>query len=151
MSKRRKTEDVHAGEQDAASTAVVNAGRLDYDRNIDFAAISGSVGVYHDQGDPSHAQILERVQERSVVVTKEIPIPAALIAEFPSSVKLIIEAGTGFNNIDLEAARAKGISVCSCPSYSEEAVAQVGIRVRARAVRTRAGGGGGGGGAALID
>ena len=34
---------------------------------------------------------------------------AEMIQKFPESVKLICEAGTGYNNIDLEAARKKGL------------------------------------------
>ena len=48
-----------------------------------------------------------------------------LIENFPPSVKLICEAGTGYNNIDLEAAKEKNISVCNVPGYSSEAVAQL--------------------------
>merc|ERR1719237_440508 len=60
-----------------------------------------------------------------MIITKEIPVPGSVIAQFPDSVKLIQEAGTGFNNIDLAAAKAKGITVCNCPAYSSDAVAQL--------------------------
>ena len=48
-----------------------------------------------------------------------------MIQKFPESVKLICEAGTGYNNIDLEAARKKGITVCNIPAYSTPSVAQM--------------------------
>merc|ERR1712167_288540 len=98
-----------------ASAVIVNAGRLDFDRRLDFSVLEGDVKVCHDTEDPSDAAILERVAGRSVVVTKEIPIPGRLISQFPPSVKLIVEAGIGFNNIDLNAARDKGIAVCNVP------------------------------------
>ena len=41
--------------------------------------------------------------------------------------KLIVEAGTGYNNIDLDAARAKAITVCNIPAYSTERVAHTAI------------------------
>ena len=34
-----------------------------------------------------------------------------MIRQFPDSVKLICEAGTGYNNIDLDAAKEKKITV----------------------------------------
>lgn len=60
-------------------------------------------------------------------MTKELPVPAELIAQFPDSVKLICEAGTGYNNIDLAAARARGITVCNIPAYSSQRVAHTAI------------------------
>lgn len=64
-------------------------------------------------------------KEQNIVITKELTISKELIEKFPSSVKLICEAGTGYNNIDIIAAREKGISVCNVPGYSSEAVAQL--------------------------
>ena len=40
---------------------------------------------------------------------------AEMIQRFPESVKLICEVGTGYNNIDLEAAGQRGITVCNIP------------------------------------
>lgn len=65
------------------------------------------------------------VEGFDIVVSKEIPVPRHAIEQFPPCVRLIQEAGTGFNNIDLAAAKAKGITVCNCPSYSSDAVAQL--------------------------
>ena len=47
--------------------------------------------------------------------------------QFPDSVKLICEAGTGYNNIDLDA--AKKITVCNIPSYSSKRVAHTEIMI----------------------
>ena len=58
-----------------------------------------------------------------MVVTKELPVGADLLSQFPESVKLIVEAGTGYNNIDLNAAKERGITVCNIPAYSTERVA----------------------------
>jgi glycerate dehydrogenase len=40
---------------------------------------------------------------------------------------MICEAGTGYNNLDLAAAREKGIVVCNIPAYSSERVAHTAI------------------------
>ena len=44
-------------------------------------------------------------------MTKEMPVSGELIEQFPASVRLICEAGTGYNNLDIDAARRKGITV----------------------------------------
>nr|WP_255404411.1 NAD(P)-dependent oxidoreductase [Veillonella sp. T34266-5] len=99
---------------------VVNAGKMNYDHLLDFSILSNDVQVYDDS---TNAELIERIQGATVVVTKEIPVGAELLSQFPESVKLIVEAGTGYNNIDLDAARAKGITVCNIPAYSTERVA----------------------------
>lgn len=56
-----------------------------------------------------------------------MPLTAEMIRAFSPSVKLICEAGTGYNNIDLIAAREKGIGVCNVPTYATEAMAHIAI------------------------
>lgn len=103
---------------------VVNAGKMNYDHLLDFSVLSNDVQVYDDS---TNTELIERIQGAAVVVTKEIPVGAELLSQFPESVKLIVEAGTGYNNIDLDAARAKGITVCNIPAYSTERVAHTAI------------------------
>ena len=105
-------------------TVVLNAAKMNYDGNLDFSILSDDVTVYDDT---TPEQLLERIQGAGVVVTKEMPVSGDLIRQFPDSVKIICEAGTGYNNIDLAAAREKGIIVCNVPSYSSERVAHTAI------------------------
>lgn len=104
----------------------LNAARLDFDQRLDFSPLA-ELGNVISHEESSDEEILERVQGQSIVITKELPLSGELIERFPSSVKLICEAGTGYNNIDLEAARRKGITVCNVPGYSTEAVAQLAV------------------------
>lgn len=99
---------------------VVNAGKMNYDYLLDFSILSNDVQVYDDS---TNAELIERIQGATVVVTKEIPVTAELLSQFPDTVKLIVEAGTGYNNIDLNAAKERGITVCNIPAYSTERVA----------------------------
>ncbi len=105
-------------------TVVLNAAKMNYDGNLDFSILSDDVTVY---ADTTPDQLLERIQGAGVVVTKEMPVSGDLIRQFPDSVKIICEAGTGYNNLDLTAAREKGIIVCNVPSYSSERVAHTAI------------------------
>ena len=99
---------------------VVNAGKMNYDHALDFSVLSSDVQVYDDS---TNAELIERIQGARVVVTKELPVGADLLSQFPDTVKLIVEAGTGYNNIDLNAAKERGITVCNIPAYSTERVA----------------------------
>lgn len=93
---------------------------MNYDSSLDYSVLGDEVTVYDDTLEED---IIERIQGADVVVTKEMPVGADTIKKFPKSVKLIAEAGTGYNNIDIAAARERGIAVCNVPSYSSERVA----------------------------
>ena len=99
---------------------VVNAGKMNYDHALDFSVLSSDVQVYDNS---TNEEFIERIQGARVVVTKELPVNAELLSQFPDTVKLIVEAGTGYNNIDLNAAKKRGITVCNIPAYSTERVA----------------------------
>ena len=103
---------------------VLNAKKMNFDGKLDFSVLSSDVTVYDDT---TEQQLSERIQGADIIVTKEMPVSAEMIQKFPESVKLICEAGTGYNNIDLEATRKKGITVCNIPSYSTERVAHTAI------------------------
>lgn len=99
---------------------VVNASKMNYDHALDFSILSNDVQVYDNS---TNEELIERIQGARVVVTKELPVNADLLSQFPDTVKLIVEAGTGYNNIDLNAAKERGITVCNIPAYSTERVA----------------------------
>ena len=103
---------------------VLNAKKMNFDGKLDFSILSSDVTVYDDT---TEQQLTERIQGKDIIVTKEMPVNAEMIQRFPESVKLICEAGTGYNNIDLETARKKGITVCNIPAYSTERVAHTAI------------------------
>ena len=99
---------------------VVNAGKMNYDHALDFSVLSSDVQVYDNS---TNEELIERIQGARVVVTKELPVGGDLLSQFPDTVKLIVEAGTGYNNIDLNTAKERGITVCNIPAYSTERVA----------------------------
>lgn len=106
------------------NTVFLNSAKLDFDSKLDFSSLSKltTVTKYNVSGNE---EILQRLKDQEIIITKELPLGRDLISKFPPSVKLICEAGTGYNNIDIVAAREKNIAVCNVPSYSTEAVAQL--------------------------
>ncbi len=107
-------------------TVFLNAAKLDFDAKLDFSPLR-QITTLTNYDDSSNAEILARVQDQNIIITKEMPVGRDLISQFPPSVKLICEAGTGYNNIDIAAAREKNIAVCNIPTYSTEAVALLAI------------------------
>ena len=97
---------------------------MNYDNKLDMSILSENLTQFDSTPE---ALILERVQGQNIVITKEMPVSGEIISKFPDSVKLICEAGTGYNNIDLEAAKKKGITVCNIPAYSTQRVAHTAI------------------------
>ena len=104
----------------------LNAAKLDFDGRLDFTPISALAAFTRHEASLD-SEILARVQGQDIVITKELPVGRELIQAFPESVKLLVEAGTGYNNLDVAAAREKRIAVCNIPGYSSEAVAQLAI------------------------
>ena len=84
--------------------------------------------TWHAASDPEKPEeIVSRVEGHEVIINKEMAISRQLIDALPPSVRLICEAGTGFNNVDIDAAAARGITVCNIPTYATEAMAHMAI------------------------
>ncbi len=67
-----------------------------------------------------------RRTEAEVLVVRSTKVPAAVF-EGASTLKGIIRAGAGYDNIDFKAAKAKGIAVSNCPGMNAVAVAELTI------------------------
>lgn len=109
----------------------LNAARLDYDNRLDFSRIQSCCDFRrHDTDyvrDSEEMVALVTDHKAEIVITKEMQVPAEAFQRFPSSVKMLCEAGTGFNNMPVKAARERGVPVCNVPAYSTDAVAHMAI------------------------
>lgn len=94
----------------------VNPGDLSWDCFLPF----GSITVY--ENTEKH-QAIQRVEGADIVMTNKTPITRALLDACPT-VKLICVLATGYNVVDCDAARERGIPVCNVPDYGTNAVAQ---------------------------
>ncbi len=80
----------------------------------------GKVDVYEQTGKD---EVVSRAAGKEVIITNKVVVDREMIDALPD-LKLICVAATGTNNIDLEYAREKGITVKNVLSYSTESVAQ---------------------------
>lgn len=71
-------------------------------------------------------QIVERMQGAEVVYTNKTPISGEAIASCPE-LKFISVLATGYNVVDVRAAKERGIPVTNIPTYGTMAVAQYAI------------------------
>lgn len=101
------------------------------DHKLNFEKLSEIVEFHRNDTDyvtdPKELVKLVADSKAEIVITKEMKVPAECVESFPPSVKLLCEAGTGYNNIPIPAAQAKGITVCNIPTYSTDAVAHMAI------------------------
>ena len=67
--------------------------------------------------------VAERVGDAEIVMLNKSEFTAEAMDRCPN-IKFISVIGTGYNTVDVEAARARGIPVANVPSYGSEAIAQ---------------------------
>ncbi len=66
--------------------------------------------------------LISLVRDADAVITQFAPINAEVIASMQKA-RVIVRYGIGVDNVDLEAAKAKGIPVCNVPDYCIDEVA----------------------------
>ena len=68
-------------------------------------------------------EILSNIADSKIIITNKVNIDSSTIAK-STALKLIVVCATGVNNIDLNAAKENGITVCNVANYSTPIVAQ---------------------------
>lgn len=67
--------------------------------------------------------VVERCSEADIIITNKTPVDKAAINKLPN-LKMITMLATGYNVIDIDAARERGVDVCNVPAYGTASVAQ---------------------------
>src|SRR3984885_13562237 len=94
----------------------VSNGDLDLERLREAA---GELVLY----DSSETKIAERIRDADVALLNKLDLTRELLAAAPR-LKLVALAATGTNNVDLIAARERGIAVCNVRAYCTASVVQ---------------------------
>lgn len=90
--------------------------------DVSFDRIA-SLGEFVAYENSTREEALERVSDCEVLIVNKIRVDKELIDAAPS-LRLVCEAATGVNNIDLDYAASKGIPVRNAVGYSTESVVQ---------------------------
>ncbi len=83
----------------------------------------GEVTVYDRTSYTDKQEIIERIGDAEAILTNKTPITADVLKACPQLTYIWVLA-TGYNVVDLAAAKEQGITVTNIPSYSTNAVAQ---------------------------
>ena len=91
--------------------------------DLDFSSLRDSLDTLtcHDHTNPD--QVAERLQGAETAIVNKVVIDHRIMQQCPD-LKLIAVTATGTNNIDLEAAKARGIRVCNAIRYGRAALVQ---------------------------
>ena len=89
--------------------------------DFDFLNQFGDV-TYYDT--TRNEDVLSRAKDADILVINKIVMDKDTLAEC-KNLKLITILATGYNIVDIEAAKALGITVCNVPDYSTNSVAQL--------------------------
>jgi len=73
--------------------------------------------------DVQQNEIIECIGSRTIVMTNKLRLDRSIIESAPM-LRLIVLSATGTNNVDLEAARERGVTVCNVTDYCTPSVVQ---------------------------
>ena len=68
-------------------------------------------------------EVAERVKDADIVVSNKAPVREETLKD-AKNVKLVCEFATGYDNVDIEYCKNRGILVCNVRNYSTAMVAQ---------------------------
>ena len=94
----------------------VNPGDLSWD----FLNKYGEVTVYERT---KLDEVSKRIGDAEIVLTNKSPINEEVLSACPN-IKLVCVLATGYNVVDCESTKKRGIPVCNVPDYGTAAVAQ---------------------------
>lgn len=83
---------------------------------------AAGVGVRVHKERPAPWELLPLVADADAVITQFAPVTAEVVAAMQRA-RVIVRYGIGVDNIDLDAARQRGIPVCNVPDYCIDEVA----------------------------
>ncbi|MCQ2478424.1 MAG: D-2-hydroxyacid dehydrogenase [Clostridia bacterium] len=101
---------------------ITDAATLSYNNDIDLALFEefGDV-VYYKNID--REELKTAVKDTDIILCNKTEIDREIM-ECANNLKFVGVFATGYNNIDINCAKEKGIAVCNAGSYSTDAVAQ---------------------------
>lgn len=90
--------------------------------DVDFTPLEKLAEIVYFDGN-EYSELKDAVGDADGVIVNKSRVDAALMDACPN-LKYVGTFATGYNNVDVMAAKARNIVVCNVPDYSSDAVAQ---------------------------
>jgi glycerate dehydrogenase len=103
-------------------TIVITDGQTLNPGDLDWAPLQALGDLRYFDTTPRE-KVAEHCHGANVIVTNKTIIPAEVIESNPS-IRLIAVSATGYNNVDINSAKSRGVVVCNVPEYGTYSVAQ---------------------------
>ncbi len=91
--------------------------------DLDWSRLDSLGGVVRYDGTAPEL-VLERAAQAEALLVNKVKLTREIIDALPN-LRYIGELATGYDNIDVAAAKERGIPVCNVPGYSTDSVAQL--------------------------
>ena len=91
--------------------------------DLDLSGLLGQVKSWERHAATDEGERFERMQNASIAVLNKVKLDASLLRTLPD-LRLVLLAATGTDNVDLQACREAGITVCNVTDYCTPSVAQ---------------------------
>ena len=89
---------------------------------MDFSEFSG-LGEVKFFGEIPREELFDLCADRDALIVNKVEVDEALLAACPN-LKYVGTFATGYNVVDIEACRRRGVTVCNAPNYSTHSVSQ---------------------------
>ena len=99
---------------------ILERNRVGTDVSVDSISEYGETTVYRNT---TAEDVAERIKDAQIIVANKVPLNESTLKD-AKDVKLICEFATGYDNVDLNYCKSRGIKVANVVNYSTDAVAQ---------------------------
>lgn len=99
---------------------VLERNSVGLDISVDKIGTLGEMTVYPNT---TAVDVREKIKDAEIIVANKVPLNEDTLKDAPF-VKLICEFATGYDNVDLNYCKSRGIKVANIVNYSTDAVAQ---------------------------
>lgn len=100
----------------------INISAISYESDMDFSEFEG-LGDVKFFGEIPRKELFALCADREALIVNKVEVDEALLAACPE-LKYVGTFATGYNVVNIEACRRRGITVCNAPDYSTHSVSQ---------------------------